>query len=180
MSHAASAAVASPAARLKSCLLRLAVFIVFGLLFAAYSEYMPVGETVKRALTRIWGPLLTQDHPASGREQISVLLLDDDDLGQYGETWPVSLGFHARRIKELAAYRPKAIFIDLVFLDNRRDPELDGFIDAACKARLAGVPVMIGSFRHAGKSSATQQQMLERSVEGAGGHGASVPCIEEA
>lgn len=154
------------------------IYVAFGLALAWISPWMPGAEGGKRVLTRIWGPVLTDSYPSAGRDQITVMLLDDKDLREYGEVWPVSLGFHERRLLELLKYQPKAVFFDIVFLDDRKDPGLEGFIDAACKARHAGIPVFIGSFGNAGLApSRTESAMLARRTE-AGGR--PVPCIEAA
>ncbi|MGZ8288177.1 MAG: CHASE2 domain-containing protein [Telluria sp.] len=154
------------------------IFVVVGLVMAWMSDWMPLGEGAKRGLTRVWGPALTASYPTTGSEQVTVLLLDDEDLDKYAEVWPAPLGFHKRRMAELLKYRPKAIFFDFLFLDDRNDPDLDAFIDTACRARAAGTPVFIGSFGHAGRApSRTEKAMLERRVESGAG---SVPCIEPA
>lgn len=154
------------------------IYLGLGLLLAFLSPWLPASEGAKRVATRIWGPVLTDSYPGTGRDQITVLLIDDKDLREYGEVWPVSLGFHERRLLELLKYRPKAVFFDIVFLDDRKDPDLDGFVGAACKARQAGIPVFIGSFGNIGFApSRTERTMLERRVD-VGGR--SLPCIEAA
>jgi hypothetical protein len=152
--------------------------VTLGLLFAFFAQWLPSSEGGKRIVTRIWGPLVTQYYPSSGRDQVTVMLIDDLDLHQYEEMWPVSLGFHQRRLQQLLKYGPKAVFFDIAFLDDRRDADLDGFIDTACRARQQGVPVFIGSFANAGLSpSRVEAEMLGRRVEV---HGRSQPCIEAA
>lgn len=152
--------------------------VTLGLLFAFFAQWLPSSEGGKRIVTRIWGPVVTQHYPSSGRDQVTVMLIDDLDLRQYEEMWPVSLGFHQRRLQQLLKYAPKAVFFDIAFLDDRRDAGLDGFIDTACRAREQGVPVFIGSFANAGLApSRVEAEMLGRRVEV---HGQSQPCIEAA
>ena len=154
------------------------IYLALGLTCAWLSQWLPVAEAGKRMATRIWGPVLTDSYPTTGRDQVTVMLIDDKDLREYGEVWPVSLGFHERRLLELLKYRPKAVFFDIVFLDDRKDPDLAGFIDAACKARQAGVPVFVGSFGNAGFTpSRTEAAMLARRVTL---DGRMAPCIEAA
>lgn len=154
------------------------IYLLFGLTLAWVSPWLPGAEGGKRILTRVWGPALTDSYPVSGRDQITVMLIDDRDLREYGEVWPVSLGFHERRLLELLKYEPKAVFFDIVFLDDRKDPDLEGFIDAACRARKAGIPVFVGSFGNAGiAASRTERAMLARRTHDGPG---SAPCIEAA
>lgn len=175
--HAESKSV-PPEERVRQFWLRFVLYLVIGLACAYFSDWLPAGEGAKRIMTRIWGPALTASYPTTGRDQVTVMLIDDKDLSDYDEAWPVSLGFHQRRLLEMLQYQPKAVFFDIVFLDDRKDPGLDGFIDAACRARMAGVPVFIGAFSNPGiPVSRTQTAMLARRVE-AGGH--AVPCIEAA
>lgn len=156
----------------------LLINVSLGLLLAWCSQWMPSSEGAKRVVTRIWGPVVTQHYPSTGRDQVTVMLIDDLDLRQYDEMWPVSLGFHQRRLQQLLKYAPKAVFIDIAFLDDRRDAGLDGFIDTACRARQQGVPVFIGSFANAGITpSRVETEMLKRRIEV---QGQSVPCIEAA
>lgn len=155
-----------------------AINLVIGVAFAFFAQWLPSSEGAKRIVTRIWGPVVTQTYPATGRDQVTVMLIDDLDLRQYEEMWPVSLGFHQRRLQQLLKYGPKAVFFDIAFLDDRRDPDLDGFIDTACRARQQGVPVFIGSFANAGLApSRVETEMLKRRVEV---QGKSLPCIEAA
>ncbi|MCC2956428.1 CHASE2 domain-containing protein [Massilia sp. IC2-477] len=156
----------------------LSIYVVLGLACAYLSQWMPAAEGAKRVMTRIWGPILTDSYPTTGRDRITVMVIDDQDLAAYGEVWPVPLGFHERRLRELLNYQPRAVFFDIIFLDDRKDPDLAGFIDAACAARVAGVPVFVGSFGSAGlTASRTERAMLDRRVEVAG---RQLPCIEAA
>lgn len=162
----------------QSFVIRWLVFVAVGLTLAALSDRMPHSEAAKRGLTRLWGPALTMSYPDVGRSQVTVLLLDDEDLDQYAEVWPAPLGFHKRRLVELLKYRPKAVFFDFIFLDDRNDPDLDSFIGAACRARISGTRIFIGSFGNAGIApTRTEAAMLARRVESGG---ARVPCIEPA
>lgn len=61
-------------------------------------------------------------------------------------------GFHKLRLLELLNYHPKEVFFDIEFLDDRRNPELDGFIDATYRARVARVAVFVGSLGNAGRA----------------------------
>lgn len=178
MTHTASKDHLSPAERKQAFRRRFCINLVMGLLLAWGAYLLPMSEGAKRIVTRIWGPVLTASYPDTGRDQVTVLLVDDDDLRAFDEVWPVPMGFHKRRLLELLKYHPKAVFFDIVFLDDRRDPELDGFIDAACRARAAGVPVFVGSFGNAGRApSRTEQAMLARTVEVGG---TARACIEAA
>lgn len=163
---------------LRQCGGKFLLYVLVGLTLAYFADWLPVSEGAKRVLTRVWGPVLTAHYPTTGRDKITVMLADDADLREYDEVWPVPLGFHQRRLQELLKFQPKAVFFDIVFLDDRKDPDLQGFIDTACGARQAGVPVFVGSLASAGVAqSRTERAMLDRRVD-IGGR--STPCIEPA
>lgn len=66
--------------------------------------------------------LFSQDPPlAQGR--ITVVEVGDETLRQTGEAWPPSRGFYSEMLGILAAGRPKAIFLDYIFLSDLRDRE---------------------------------------------------------
>jgi len=65
--------------------------------------------------------LLPEAKDGSG-PRVVVLLADEEALRLGGASWPPAEGFHAVTLRELAIYRPAAVFVDFLFMD-RRDPE---------------------------------------------------------
>lgn len=129
-----------------------------------------------RALARTFAPVIATLYPQSGKERIAVVTIDDADLADYGEKWPASQSWYARRMLDLIPLKPRAIFIDLVFLGSRLRGGEERVVDAACKARLAGVPVYIASTSAPGQWSATESLYAAAQVETASGQ--RRPCIE--
>ena len=66
---------------------------------------------------RIFGPL----YPTTGRDQVSVVLWRDSSLNELEQTWPIPLDLHARALSALLSYRPKAVFVDIAYTNDRGD-----------------------------------------------------------
>jgi len=64
------------------------------------------------------GPLYPTDH----RDDITVVLFNEATLKYLGATWPTALGVHAEVLKTIRAMEPKAVMVDFIFPDSRRDP----------------------------------------------------------
>ena len=131
--------------------------VVVGLLLAFISSNLPVQEIAKRMTTRIYAPFLTLNYSTQGRETITVVTLDDVDLQSYGLSWPVPLDYYQRLIDRIVTFQPKALFIDVLFLDNRDDKLVDRLRKSTCRASDAGVPVFIATLARPDGTLATDK-----------------------
>ena len=86
----------------------------------------------------IEGPYL---YPTTGRDAVSVALLDDATLSAMGMPWPWSYGAQARVLDALLAYHPRAVVVDFLFVDPRNDPTLKELIDEIARYHAAHVPL---------------------------------------
>ena len=92
----------------------------------------------------VTGPL----YPDEGSEQVSVALIVDDSLAALGLQWPMSYGDHARALDSLLVYEPKAVAVDILFVDERNDPSYDQLLTVIGRYKRAGVPLyFVGSPR---------------------------------
>ena len=148
--------------------------VLAALFFAGLAPNFIVGEMLKRGTARIFLPLLgTIEQSGKGQNQITILTVDDTDLEEFGENWPVKFGFHIRRLKETLRHEPKAIFVDVLFLDDRDLPGAKRFADFLCEASQSTV-VVLASGRALGYPSKTQDIILDRKkLDGS-------PCVLEA
>jgi len=90
---------------------------------------------VSRMTAPFYGRKLFSQDPPLAQGRITVVEVSDETLRQTGEAWPPSRGFYTDMIGTLAAGRPRAIFLDYIFLSDLRDPAgHDAFI-----ARLAEI-----------------------------------------
>ena len=135
--------------------------VVTGLFLAWLSSKLLVDEVVKRAMTRIYAPLLSLNYPDSGQRSITVVTLDDADLREYGLNWPVPLDYYQRLLDGLVKRKPQAIFLDVVFLDNKPDREVSALVGAACRSTEAGVPFFMATFARDALSSNAERKLFE-------------------
>ncbi len=119
---------------------------LFLFVFASYQIVMnPFGfsELTQRytqdlANVLITGPYL---YPTTGHEKISVALIEDDTVAKLQEPWPWKYGTHARALDALLAYHPKAVVVDILFVDARADGTLQDLVDEVHRYNKAGVPL---------------------------------------
>lgn len=76
-------------------------------------------EEVSDSLNKELQEAESADRGASDRQSES-----DDKTGGPAVTWPISMAMHARILDAIMIYRPKAIFIDILFLDERSSDHL--------------------------------------------------------
>lgn len=127
--------------------------IVAGLVLAWLSNFFDSDEILKRLAARSFAPLLTQDYGTQGQARIAVVTIDDGDLDEYGLTWPVPLDFHQRLIGRIASHQPRAVFLDVVFLDDRPQPQVERLREAVCAAAANGVPFYYATYQRVDLSS---------------------------
>jgi CHASE2 domain-containing sensor protein len=84
-------------------------------------------------------------YPASAQKLITVVIVDDEALAKAKETFPPSFAYYDRLLANIAAYQPKAIFLDFLLADPRGNPaDLDRL--AANISQLAAaknIPVLM-------------------------------------
>src|SRR5215469_4090416 len=73
----------------------------------------------------ITGPYL---YPTTGRDQVSVALIEEETLQNQNAPWPWSYGQHARALDAMLAFHPKAVVVDILFVDSRPDDTLPDLI----------------------------------------------------
>lgn len=95
------------------------------------------GMALTRFMARAQAPLTAQFHyPALMRDQITVLLYDREFLNNSGSAWPISYREHADGLLRLVSdpkARPKAIFLDITFGQERDDPTVSILNQTLCR-----------------------------------------------
>jgi len=87
-------------------------------------------------------------YPATGQDEISVLLLTDETVeGLYAGKWPIPYSAHARILNNLLRYAPKAVVIDFLWL-NQEKPGVDLLVRVLKRFKRQHIPVYL-SFRNA-------------------------------
>jgi len=122
-------------------------FLVVSLLaFASIQIWLnPFGfsDLVQRYSQDVSGLLITGPYfyGTEGRDKVSVALIDEGTLHQLQTPWPWTYGDHARALGALLSYKPKAVVVDILFVDPRRDDTLPELIDVIHRYRQAHVPI---------------------------------------
>jgi hypothetical protein len=119
---------------------------VFLFVFASYQIIMnPFGfsDLVQRYTQDISDLLITGPYlyPGDGHEKISVALVDDQTLSELQMPWPWSYGAQARALDALLAYKPRAVIVDILFVDPRKDDTLSDLTQEIRRYKQAGVPL---------------------------------------
>jgi CHASE2 domain-containing sensor protein len=86
----------------------------------------------------ITGPYL---YPATGRDAVSVALIEEDTLQKTNTPWPWNYGTHAKALDAILAYKPKAVVVDFLFVDGRPDDTLPDLVHEIERYRKWGVPL---------------------------------------
>jgi CHASE2 domain-containing sensor protein len=109
-----------------------ACFVFHGIAF----HLTPWSQAVVNGIVKHW-------YPDVKREETTVVLFREQNLEDLGETYPVSYKTHAQVLRRLLDYKPRAVFVDFMFLEKRaNEPELR---DAICKLTENGIPVYLAS-----------------------------------
>ena len=138
--------------------------VLAGLMMAWVSSKLPIDEVVKRMTTRVYLPLLIRDYSKKGQDAITVMTLDDVDLSEYGLSWPVPLDYYQRLFDRLTLYRPKAVFLDVLFLDDRPQAVVDKFVKSTCRGSDEGVAIFLATVpRHDGTLTASGESLMQPS-----------------
>lgn len=91
--------------------------LVFGLSLVAIALLDPLGlaSSTDDASSRWLNRLLANSYADDGQRQVVVVLIDDDYLLRNDTYWPLPYTEQSRLFKRLLAYRPEAVFIDLLY-----------------------------------------------------------------
>jgi hypothetical protein len=124
--------------------MRLSVFIwSFAILIVVSFTMLWMGDklnatgmVVTRFMARAQAPLTAQFmYPAKARDQITVVMYDQEFLKSNLAAWPISYQDHADWLLRLAGdpnARPRAILLDISFGQGRGDPTLPALKQALC------------------------------------------------
>lgn len=104
-----------------------------------------VGETLtlrSRVLSaQIHGP----NYPDTHQDSVAVVLFNDESLNSLKTQWPAPYSVHADVLSRILDQRPSAVFVDLLFVDERDDFTLDVLTEVIDDYRTAGVPLLFAS-----------------------------------
>lgn len=105
------------------------------------------------------------------RNRISVVMLEDGDLEEFGQAWPVEYGLHAAVLSSIKAHEPAAVFVDVSFIDPRADPSVEDLKQTIVEYRgdeaVKPVPLFLaGMPGENGNDKGIRLDLAERLAEG--------------
>jgi CHASE2 domain-containing sensor protein len=104
-------------------------------------------------------------YPESGRDKVSVALVDDASLRELGMPWPWSYGAQARALDALLALKPRAVVVDVMFVDPRHDETISELVDEIGRYRRAHVPLyFVGSTDVPAGAPPLRRELLDTGV----------------
>lgn len=116
--------------------LGLLVFTFQGISF----DLTPWSQAVVNSVVKLW-------YPDDKREETTVVLFREENLEYLNESFPVSYKRHAKVLKKILNYNPRAVFVDFVFADARHDPKgIKALQEVICAFAIARVPLYLAVF----------------------------------
>ena len=74
-----------------------------------------------------------------------MVLFLEEHLAALGESYPVSYEGHAQVLEALSAYRPRVVFVDFAFLDQRSGQDIGRLNEAICGLQESGTAVYLAA-----------------------------------
>lgn len=118
--------------------------VLFG--FAVIQIMMnPFGfsDMTQRYTQDISNLLITGPHlyPTTGRDKVSVALIEEETLHSQDMPWPWNYSAHSRALESILIYKPKAVVVDFLFMDSRPDETISNLVETIARYKKAGVPL---------------------------------------
>ena len=76
-----------------------------------------------------------------GRDNVSVVLIDESTLRETNQPWPWSFAQHAEVLDAIRSYKPKAVVVDFLFVDPRPDPTVSQMQDQIARYKKHNIPL---------------------------------------
>lgn len=127
---------------LKARLIRLFLVLAF-VLFGVFTDLFGLGGITENFTYRAYSLLVAPFHDTAERDNVPVVMIDDRDLRSHDWIWPVSYQNHARVLDEILKYRPRSIYMDFLFIDQREDPTIGRLVPVLEKYIEAEIPVYL-------------------------------------
>lgn len=144
--------------------LAILVLVSFGMLYLG-DKLNAKGMVLTRFMGAGQAAVTAQiGYPVGARDQVMVLLYDEQFLRAYESAWPISYQEHADWLLRLVGQpgaRPKAIFLDITFSQERDDPSLPTLKKALCTLRdTFHIPVFLAALPDAATGKLTAREGL--------------------
>jgi CHASE2 domain-containing sensor protein len=122
----------------------IAVLVAFAMLWAI-PKLVPSSDAMTHLTAKAQAGLVGGFYPSTHRNDVTVVVIDDLVLSRLEQGWPVPYATHGRWLRNLAKYQPRAIFLDVMFVQARKDETLPALVSALCGLRDLGIPVFLAA-----------------------------------
>ncbi len=124
----------------------------FIILLVALLDPFGLTSATEKASAQWLNRVFASKYPGSGQQRIAVILIDDDYLLRNKTYWPMPYGEQSKLFKRLLAYKPRAVFVDLLYSHDhsRGDPRQGSQLLANVFERYQrqGIPLMLANTGH--------------------------------
>jgi len=130
----------------------LGLFTVSTWFFIAKADPLSIGKKtlmLSNELFYQWTAFLNVD---DSWERITVILLTDHDLRQLDETWPPKYFLHREILDKALKNKPKAVAVDLKFIDPNRYDETLANLQKTVEKYSADIPIFFAAEKFVNKS----------------------------
>jgi CHASE2 domain-containing sensor protein len=128
-----------PSSRVRLLIRFIALSAIGGLLFVFHGISLHLTPWSQAIINGI----VKYSYRTTGQDDTTVVLFREENLRDLNESYPVSYRSHADVLEALAAYKPRAVFVDFAFVDRRSKAEIDQLSEAICTLAKAHTSVYL-------------------------------------
>lgn len=129
----------------RAILIKVVLLICFGLLFGHLNPLNiddRVREYSRDTYNEMFGPAVSE----TSADRLAVVLLTDGTLDEISGSWPLPYGIHADILQAIIDLKPAALFVDIMFIDERRRDETVGELADTLNSN-PDVPIFMAALR---------------------------------
>lgn len=142
----------------------LQVFILCVIsIFAIWADPLGYSDATSKVSRDFFYKVISVNYPHNEKDPVTTIILDDEDIEPYG-TWPVSYGLHAGVLNAINSFRPKAVFIDIAFIDNRVDPSIKNFLHALNSLHRSGTKIYLATTHRLPKIRDDIRELVDKEI----------------
>jgi CHASE2 domain-containing sensor protein len=125
---------------------RYLVYLLVGAALSMKPELLQIGAVTQRYSNTLFNLVYSgPNYFDRGQGNIAVVLLDEKALQLRKQSWPVDYAFHAEVLQSIWAQQPKAVMLDILFVDQRADASIAQLNDTICQMAQDGIRIYLGS-----------------------------------
>ncbi len=162
----------------RAAILRILLFTLFFFTLELLDFFGISAATEAHSRRLVYQVLATK--PLSHRDDITVVLLRDNDLKLWNVAWPVPYDFHAEILQSLYDFNAAMVFMDMAFIDERQGDSLEALNDVASQFDSGTLLAVDGGTKYTAKIRQGLDSKYFRLVAAPGEHqGIKYPLVQK-